>query len=67
MNVEEYNDEMICLGKDLVKGMEKFTEFPFKLLDIGSNQVSVLLNCNKFVASRGRVTLRQTKSPSVYA
>ena len=59
MNVEEYNDEMIDLGKDIVKD----TIVPFRLKDIGSNKVSAFFNFTPFVASRDRfsfVTPRQT-------
>ena len=59
MNVEEYNDEMIDLGKDIVKD----TVVPFRLKDIESNKVSAFLNSNPFVAPCDRisfVTPRQT-------
>ena len=52
MNVEEYNDEMIDLGKDIGKD----TVVPFRLNEIESNKVSASLNSNPFVAPRGRIS-----------
>ena len=53
MNVEEYNDEMIDLAKDLGKD----TEVPFRLKDIEFNKVSASLNSNPSLASRDRISL----------